>query len=408
MNVIMTGPTQDDNSNMASAASLPVKCGACDELVVDGKQASISCDICEKWFHVRKSCSVKKTVFNAIDKDFQWACKNCIKKQQVISSVPYDVLKYELQEQQKVNQKLLDQVKQLNELLNLKEVEIINLTDQLNSRPEMVLDGDWGRIGKNRPRPRSNTIVQTVGEPSVTTQNSFQVLSGEDSECDSDEMCEGGESEQGTRKNKKPRPRGGGKGKTRLKNSIKNHGLKSNLFFEADSNGRGMSHLISQNSNQLSVRATVRPGAPMRVVVQGANNTLKCLNEASDSLVVMGGLNDLTDQGIEESVKETAKLLQEAKKLGRSNQIYLVETPYRYDNLKLNHQIKKQNELLKEVSQNSKCPFIHINTFLYRMHYTKHGLHLNPSGKKIVSSIIQTVIEHRSFLRAKPNPGMIG
>lgn len=115
-----------------------------------------------------------------------------------------------------------------------------------------------------------------------------------------------------------------------------------------------------------------------------------------DWMVVLGGANGLTqcDCEMDESVRELSDLANTVNKTNK--QVLIVETPYRFNvnNHNINRRIKQQNNTLKHTCDRLGFPFVRINRYLSRNHYTKHGLHLNQNGKDVLAGHIINAIQY--------------
>ncbi|KAG8241747.1 hypothetical protein J6590_080030 [Homalodisca vitripennis] len=90
-----------------------------------------------------------------------------------------------------------------------------------------------------------------------------------------------------------------------------------------------------------------------------------CNAEASDYLVMVGGINFVT----EESVQRLGPRL-DALAEGMQGRVVLVETPYPYDLPQHNNLLRKQNEVFKEKCTKYKWAFLGINSLMDRSCYT--------------------------------------
>jgi len=70
----------------------------------------------------------------------------------------------------------------------------------------------------------------------------------------------------------------------------------------------------------------------------------------------------------------------------------VVETPHRFDDPKQNVLIETQNKTLKSICNANSWCFLSISSILDRSCFTRHGLHLNPTGKDILSSLIANLL----------------
>ncbi|KAG8289460.1 hypothetical protein J6590_103990, partial [Homalodisca vitripennis] len=73
--------------------------------------------------------------------------------------------------------------------------------------------------------------------------------------------------------------------------------------------------------------------------------------------------------------------------------VILCTIPYRYDKAKLNTQISDANQEFKNNLDIPNLVIHNINSGLVKKHYTRHGLHMNKTGKKVMSRILAKCIE---------------
>jgi len=117
----------------------------------------------------------------------------------------------------------------------------------------------------------------------------------------------------------------------------------------------------------------------------------KCLDK-NDVIVINGGVNDISTQKnqINKVVVKMARLMQ---KCSTSN-IIVVNIPHRYDlnrNSVINLEIQAFNKKLNKIARVFSHAAI-VETDLDRKYFTRHGMHLNNSGKECLSKLIATQI----------------
>jgi len=117
----------------------------------------------------------------------------------------------------------------------------------------------------------------------------------------------------------------------------------------------------------------------------------KCLDK-NDVIVINGGVNDISTQKnqINKVVVKMARLMQ---KCSNSN-IIVVNIPHRYDlnrNSVINLEIQAFNKKLNKIARVFSHAAI-VETDLDRKYFTRHGMHLNNSGKECLSKLIATQI----------------
>ena len=132
-----------------------------------------------------------------------------------------------------------------------------------------------------------------------------------------------------------------------------------------------------------------KPGARMQGVVETAGSVGK-----ETCLVVMGGTNDVTEEGVRAGLKELKN------KIGDKKNVVIVGVPQRYDRDPHLYQdvtsvIKRKNDLIKSFCDFFKLKYLNIDGSK-REYFTNHGLHFKYSGKKWLAGKIQTAVN--SFL----------
>ncbi|KAG8271395.1 hypothetical protein J6590_063449 [Homalodisca vitripennis] len=129
-------------------------------------------------------------------------------------------------------------------------------------------------------------------------------------------------------------------------------------------------------------------GAPLNYVVHDLPGMVKEFT-TDDTVVIMGGANDIgKDSGL--SLCDTVR---RAVSSAVKTTVILCTIPYRYDKAKLNTQISDANQEFKNNLDIPNLVIHNINSGLVKKHYTRHGLHMNKTGKKVMSRILAKCIE---------------
>ena len=122
-------------------------------------------------------------------------------------------------------------------------------------------------------------------------------------------------------------------------------------------------------------------GARMEAVVEGVGNGgRKCT-------VIMGGTNDITDEGVRKGLSNLRG------KLGNSKRLLIVGVPKRFDDPYPNvlDVIERKNNVIKTFCDIHGYTFLNIDD-AKRSFFTKHGLHFNMYGKRWLSQKIQNAV----------------
>lgn len=338
------------NLNMTGVA-----CGHCDLVIADTEADSIQCDGCDRWYHSWRQCSgIKKTIFKLLKKNDSWACKTCIDfcKASSTSQDPRSkLLNDELKEVRDLNRLFFDENKTLLIKIGFLEAKIEELktNETINN--------------KNCSHSETRPDTSLGNEPRI--ENS--VLS----------LTKNSESNSGVEPN------------TSLNFSC------LNVHLVADSHGRSLRHRVENKLSVDNVRVSseIYPGAAMHQYVKNLNVGLgedcpkqDCFGSKESRLtVIVGGVNDTSLESVRKLVNNIESNEQNKK---ASHRVLVVETPYRYDNIHFNESIKYQNVELQKLCCRLGWDFVPVNFYLFRKHHTRQGLHLNDSGKDIISSVI--------------------
>ena len=161
---------------------------------------------------------------------------------------------------------------------------------------------------------------------------------------------------------------------------------KKKMVIIGDSHARGLATEISSSlDNNFEVTGTVIPGARLENIIKLADGEISALGK-SDAVIVMGGANDINKNETIIGLAYLRKFVEDRK----NTNIMVVPAPHRYDLLGsscVNREIVVFNrELLKVVKSVGNVKIVQTN--LNRDDFTRHGLHLNLSGKEKVAKLI--------------------
>lgn len=160
---------------------------------------------------------------------------------------------------------------------------------------------------------------------------------------------------------------------------------RSNVLLLSDSHGRHCSRLLAEELGpRFQCSGIVKPGAPLREVVREA----PALASSADTLFIIGGTNDVSDG----RRIEADHLLGVLKKL-KTKKVFVSKLPRRYDDRRLDQLTWRANKDLEELSSRFPANVQLVDLFgkMERQHYTRHGLHLNASGKRILAQKLKQV-----------------
>jgi hypothetical protein len=378
------------------------KCRKCNDSIDDDISDSIKCDFCGSWLHAdKRCCGMPKTVFNFFTRSQNiWICPDCSKPcSDLINSSPKDPagtkplwVDSELQKEISLNQRLLDENKQLNIHLNEKEVAILELTDhvtRLSNRIKQLEENpppsgpNSGRVPVYRSsdwvKPRRTcrpTNVDDSGKEGICSPNRFAPLES----VPTDDI----NSVNSNALKHKPRP----SSKRVLPLRTKNSRTKHKLRLIGDSHARNCRGRVEERTSGFSVEAWVSPGANLKQVLSGGAVQAARELGKEDGLVIVGGVNGVSGGGCSELGVEIDRLA-----VGVKCRVIWMETPFRYDRPKENALIRSQNNLIRSKCEQYHWTFISINSILDRNCYTKHGLHLNDLGKDLMCDLLMNYVD---------------
>uniref|UniRef100_A0A8D9BMT8 Uncharacterized protein n=1 Tax=Cacopsylla melanoneura TaxID=428564 RepID=A0A8D9BMT8_9HEMI len=201
---------------------------------------------------------------------------------------------------------------------------------------------------------------------------------------------------------------------TRNKFKPNNKTKTKKIYIFSDSHGRGLSALLRDIifEPDCEVFSLIKPNATFQEVTSSIPEICKNFGP-NDIVIVLAGTNDIPlckckpdrtclDSGLPWCQFNSTKMLnlQNLKKLAKQTNIIVNSVPYRFDKLAfLSTNIFETNNFLSTMCRRFGFHFFDNISFLTRRHFTKHGLHLNRWGKRLLvtklnqflSSLIPTV-----------------
>jgi len=166
---------------------------------------------------------------------------------------------------------------------------------------------------------------------------------------------------------------------------------KHKVVIIGDSHVRNCSIFLQDNLNtDYKVSSFVKPGALMNEITKTAKEKLKLLKK-DDLVIVWGGANDISRNNSKQALKSLSKFVNENNELN----IVLINSPHRHDlapDSCVNQEVIKFNRQLNKIMKlQSKVKVLELS--LDRNRFTKHGLHLNSNGKKLVLQKLALIIQ---------------
>lgn len=161
-----------------------------------------------------------------------------------------------------------------------------------------------------------------------------------------------------------------------------------------------MYHRIATTSTTLNVSSLVKPSACFSQVTEGVATLCEDFG-ADDFIIIQAGTNDMTL--LEPNCAKILPIKHFASLANKTN-IILCSIPYRYDSLAyLSTNVYDTNTYLKYVCEKFNFTYLDTNAYLSRSHFTRHGLHYNRRGKRVLSEKILDLVSSSSFKNAKYN-----
>jgi hypothetical protein len=161
---------------------------------------------------------------------------------------------------------------------------------------------------------------------------------------------------------------------------------KPKIVIVGDSHARGAAGEIKHQTNgRTNSIGYVKPNAGLAELINTAKSVSSNMTK-SESLVLIGGSNDLERNNFYHNITSLAHFLRTTT----HTNVILTEVPTRYDSgarPHINWDIEKYNMNLREMIKGFQHTTI-ISVTHNREMFTRHGLHLNGSGKELLSRTI--------------------
>ncbi|KAG8251913.1 SUMO1 sentrin specific peptidase 8 [Homalodisca vitripennis] len=173
--------------------------------------------------------------------------------------------------------------------------------------------------------------------------------------------------------------------------------VKSLRLF-TDSHGRSVSHIwLKTIEHSVRITAHVMPGARMCDVLNAAGPELNVAGQ-DDCIAILAGTNDISNNGCADITEQIEALCRGAS----GTNILIVGIPLRFDNTDLNEQISLVNHAIGIICSNyTNVNFISLDS-LRRANYTRHGLHLNLGGKRVLCNLLYDSLRYPVFSQPSP------
>jgi hypothetical protein len=166
---------------------------------------------------------------------------------------------------------------------------------------------------------------------------------------------------------------------------------KRKIVIIGDSHARNCAaELHHRLGKKCAVSGYVKPGAGMEVIVQSWKEEIEKLS-GEDIVVVWGGSNDIGKQNPQEALSQVCKFVDRSQDV----HVIVMSAPHRHDLMPsscVKVEVARFNCLLRKRMKLYKRAKI-LDTDLNRDCFTKHGLHMNSSGKEQLILKLADMIE---------------
>lgn len=150
------------------------------------------------------------------------------------------------------------------------------------------------------------------------------------------------------------------------------------VLIYGDSMVRDFGLILQQLLPEYSVHCVTHPGAPLSFVIKDIKDMRTEKLNKHDIVFIMAGTNNIPNLTPADMKKEFLVL----STICQSTNLVFSSIPYKYNVKEQNCNIFSTNQFILKSSYVHNFFYFECNYFLSRQMYTKHGLHLNISGKK--------------------------
>lgn len=156
------------------------------------------------------------------------------------------------------------------------------------------------------------------------------------------------------------------------------------LLLMGASHCRGIASILRLRG--LNATAIFKPNGRLCEVVECIDSLTRSYTK-NDTVVVQATTNDI--DGVMPYAVTIRRALDKIERISERCRIVILGMPYRYDRSDLNNDIWVANEIIKSYCKDKTIKFFW--PILPRQGYTRHGLHFNTTGKRMLSETIITV-----------------
>ncbi|XP_026688427.1 uncharacterized protein LOC113472836 [Diaphorina citri] len=182
--------------------------------------------------------------------------------------------------------------------------------------------------------------------------------------------------------------------------------IKPRLLICGDSFARDCGWILQQLLPEYKVQCHSLPGAPLSVTLWDVNTLARTFTK-KDVVFILSGSNDVPDltPGIIE------RGFQKLEDVARRTNLVWSSVPYKFDDPKDNANIFASNQFIFNQCLKFKSFYFECNFFLSRRMFTRHGFHLNSSGKQLFcknlsNSLLSLVPYTYGFLLSRNVPNV--
>ncbi|KAL1460248.1 hypothetical protein WDU94_012174 [Cyamophila willieti] len=145
--------------------------------------------------------------------------------------------------------------------------------------------------------------------------------------------------------------------------------------------GRGLRELLSATLHDIEVTASIYPNGKFEQCLENAEQICSGLTK-QDFVYIMCGTNNTCTLPPNSCPRLD---LTPIRNIQKWTNVIVSSILYRHDSLSLqNINICYTNEYLEKKCQGLNVNFLQCNAFVKRRHFTRHGLHLNIAGKRVI------------------------
>ncbi|KAI5728927.1 hypothetical protein M8J77_023376 [Diaphorina citri] len=164
---------------------------------------------------------------------------------------------------------------------------------------------------------------------------------------------------------------------------------KTKVVIITDSMGRGFRELLSATLPNIEVTANIYPNGKFNQCLENAEQICSGLTK-QDFVYIMCGTNNTCTLSPNSCPRFN---LTPIRNIQKKTNVIISSILYRHDSLSFqNTNICFTNEYLGHMCQGIRVNFLQCNAFVKRRHFTRHGLHLNLAGKRVVCAKLKSYI----------------